>query len=36
MVRGLDKLKEYFKDYPNNFIIIGGTALDITVILDRF
>lgn len=31
MVRGLDKLKEYFKDYPNNFIIIGGTACDIII-----
>ena len=31
MVRGLDKLKEYFKDYPDNFIIIGGTACDIII-----
>jgi hypothetical protein len=31
MVRGLDKIKEYFKDYPDNFIIIGGTACDIII-----
>lgn len=31
MVRGLDKLKEYLKDYPDNFIIIGGTACDIII-----
>lgn len=31
MVRGLNKLKEYFKDYPDNFIIIGGTACDIII-----
>ncbi len=26
MVRGLDNFKEYFKDYNNQYIIIGGTA----------
>ncbi len=31
MVRGLTKLKEFFKDYPDNFIIIGGTACDIII-----
>ncbi len=31
MVRGLDKLKEYFKNYPDSFIIIGGTACDIII-----
>ncbi|NOQ24356.1 MAG: hypothetical protein GQ564_03255 [Bacteroidales bacterium] len=31
MVRGLDKLKEYFKDYADNYIIIGGTACDIII-----
>lgn len=31
MVKGLDKLKEYFKDYPDNYIIIGGTACDIII-----
>jgi hypothetical protein len=31
MVRGYDKLKEYFRDYPDNFIIIGGTACDIII-----
>lgn len=29
MVRGLDKFKEYFKDYADKYIIIGGTACDI-------
>ncbi len=31
MVSGLTKLKEFFKDYPDNFIIIGGTACDIII-----
>ncbi len=29
MVRGLDKLKEYFNGYTDNYIIIGGTACDL-------
>lgn len=29
MVRGLEIFKKYFKDYPENYIIIGGTACDI-------
>ena len=29
MVIGLDKFREYFKDFPDSFIIIGGTACDI-------
>ncbi len=29
MVRGLDIFKQYFKDYTDNYIIIGGTACDI-------
>jgi hypothetical protein len=28
MVRGLEKFREYFTDYPDSYIIIGGTALD--------
>jgi hypothetical protein len=28
MVEGLDKFTEYFKEYNNNYIIIGGTACD--------
>jgi len=31
MVRGLSTFKEYFKDYPDNYIIIGGTACDIII-----
>lgn len=31
MVRGLDKFAEYFKSYPNNYVIIGGTACDIII-----
>ncbi|OFY86681.1 MAG: hypothetical protein A3F72_15705 [Bacteroidetes bacterium RIFCSPLOWO2_12_FULL_35_15] len=31
MVRGLDKFKEYFNDYPDNYVIIGGTACDIII-----
>jgi hypothetical protein len=31
MVRGLDKFKEYFKEYTDCYIIIGGTACDIII-----
>ena len=31
MVRGLEKFKEYFKDYSENYIIIGGTACDVII-----
>ena len=29
MVTGIDKFREYFKDFTDNYIIIGGTACDI-------
>jgi hypothetical protein len=28
MVKGLNKFREYFKDFPGNYVIIGGTACD--------
>jgi len=31
MVRGLATFKEYFKDYPDNYIIIGGSACDVII-----
>ena len=31
MVRGLDIFKKYFEEYPNNYVIIGGTACDIHI-----
>ena len=31
MVNGLDNFKEYFKQYPGNYVIIGGTACDIII-----
>jgi hypothetical protein len=31
MVEGLDKFKEYFKDFTNSYVIIGGTACDIII-----
>jgi hypothetical protein len=31
MVRGLDIFKKYFEQYPNNYVIIGGTACDIII-----
>jgi hypothetical protein len=31
MVRGLDVFKKYFEQYPDNYIIIGGTACDIII-----
>jgi hypothetical protein len=31
MVRGLDIFKKYFGAYPDNYVIIGGTACDIII-----
>ena len=31
MVRGLDIFKKYFEAYPDNYVIIGGTACDIII-----
>jgi len=31
MVRGLEIFKQYFKEYPESYIIIGGTACDIII-----
>jgi hypothetical protein len=31
MVEGLEKFKEYFNDFPGNYIIIGGAACDIII-----
>jgi hypothetical protein len=31
MVRGLDIFKKYFEQYPDNYVIIGGTACDIII-----
>ena len=31
MVKGLDKFREYFKDYSGSYVIIGGTACDIAI-----
>jgi hypothetical protein len=31
MVRGLEIFKQYFKEYSENYIIIGGTACDIII-----
>lgn len=31
MVRGLGVFKKYFEAYPNNYVIIGGTACDIII-----
>ncbi len=31
MVKGLDVFKEYFKEFTDNYIIIGGTACDIII-----
>jgi len=31
MVRGLAIFKKYFEEYPDNYIIIGGTACDIII-----
>jgi hypothetical protein len=31
MVIGIDKFREYFKDFPSGYVIIGGTACDIII-----
>ena len=31
MVKGLDIFKKYFEQYPDNYVIIGGTACDIII-----
>lgn len=31
MVIGIDKFREYFKNYPGSYVIIGGTACDIII-----
>lgn len=31
MVRGLDIFRKYFEHYPDNYVIIGGTACDIII-----
>lgn len=31
MVRGLDKFREYFKNFRNNYVIIGGTACELVL-----
>lgn len=31
MVKGLDQFAAYFKEFPDNYVIIGGTACDIVI-----
>lgn len=31
MVKGIDLFKKHFEQYPNNYVIIGGTACDIII-----
>lgn len=31
MVVGIDVFKKYFEEYPENYVIIGGTACDIII-----
>ncbi len=31
MVIGIEKFREYFKDFPDNYVIIGGTACDMII-----
>src|ERR1035437_6360035 len=31
MVRGIDKFREFFRNYNGSYVIIGGTACDITI-----
>ena len=33
MVRGVEKFKEYFRDYAGQYTFIGGTACDIILCL---
>lgn len=36
MVIGIDIFKEFFKDYPEHYVIIGGTACDIIIEAEGF
>jgi len=31
MVRGLEKFREFFRNYNGSYVIIGGTACDIAI-----
>jgi len=31
MVKGLEKFKEHFSGFEDNYVIIGGTACDVTL-----
>src|SRR5688572_28118142 len=31
MVRGLSKFKDYFKNFPNSYVVIGGTACELVL-----
>jgi hypothetical protein len=31
MVKGLEKFKEHFAGFEDNYVIIGGTACDVTL-----
>ncbi len=35
MVRGLDIFKKYFEEFPDSYVIIGGTACDIIIDKER-
>ncbi|MBL0031030.1 MAG: hypothetical protein IPP27_02205 [Bacteroidetes bacterium] len=32
MVKGLDVFKKYFEEFPDNYVVIGGTACDIILV----
>lgn len=36
MVIGIDKFKDFFRDYPEHYVIIGGTACDIIIEAEGF
>ncbi|MCA6379280.1 MAG: hypothetical protein IM606_15760 [Cytophagales bacterium] len=31
MVRGIEKFREYFKDFPQSYVVIGGTACELVL-----
>jgi hypothetical protein len=35
MVRGLDLFRDYFKDYTDKYILIGGTACDLASVISK-
>ena len=36
MVKGIDVFRDYFMDYPDQYVLIGGAACDISFASNRY